>query len=160
MAQDTNTKNGHSENNLQKIDAIRDIIFGQSMDEIYSKFSALEKLIAKQNTQLKSTILRLDQKLDETVKLLKEENKKTLKTSQAKTVAEIEELSAQMKKDSNALSKRIILQREKLDKNIRKTDAEFNSTKKDIDKRIEKKTENSNAQLIKLFRVMADQLEK
>lgn len=160
MAQNTNTKNGHAENNLQKIDAIRDIIFGQSMDEIHSKFSALEKLIAKQNTQLKSTILRLDQKIDDTVKLLKQENKKTLKASSEIAVAEIENLSAKMKKDSSALSKRIILQREKLDKNIRKTESEINSARRQIDTKLEKRAESNNAQLIKLFRAMADQLEK
>lgn len=160
MAANTNTKNGKSNQNVQKIDAIRDIIFGQSMDDIYAKFASLESLIAKQNTQLKSTLLKLDQKIEDAVSEIKAENKKHTVESKKRLESELEGISEKLKKDVSGLSKRIILQREKLDKNIRHTQSEFTAQKKEITARVEKVAKNDNKKFVEMLRLMADQLEK
>lgn len=160
MVHDSNNSNGHAENNLQKIDAIRDIIFGQSMAEIDNKFSSLEKLIAKQNRLLKASIEKIDKKLNDTTKLIKEENKKSQKLNRETTIQELEALSEKMKRDMNALSKRIILQREKLDKNIRKTQTEFNSVQRTVDTKMATKDDQNDKKLLNLFKAIVNQLEK
>lgn len=146
--------------NVQKIDAIREIIFGQSVDDIYDKINALEKLVSKQNTQIRSTILKLDEKLNSTLKELRSEQVKLDASVKKKMESELTGMSSKMKSDVSSLSKRIILQREKLDKNIRKNERDFHAQKKLIENSRQSIVDNENQKLAKLLRSLAEDLEK